>query len=169
AARGLAFAGLGRLEEAKKELASTRETGAGLPADAMAAFNSAHHLLAIAENMLAGEIAAKRGDMDEAVRRLEEAAKTEDSLRYDEPPDWYVPTRHALGAALLAAGRPAEAEKVWEEDLRRHPENGWSLHGLAESLRLQKKDDTAARQRFEAAWKNADMKLAAAGKINSEE
>ena len=159
AARGLAFAGLGRLEDAEKELAATKQTDAAQPADAMAAFNSAHSLLSIAENMLAGEIAAKRGDMDEAVRRLEEATKTEDGLRYDEPPDWYVPVRHALGKALLAAGRGAEAQKVFEEDLRRHPENGWSLHGLAESLRLQKKDDAAARQRFAAAWKNADVKL----------
>jgi tetratricopeptide (TPR) repeat protein len=95
----------------------------------------------------------------EAVRRLEEAVKTEDGLRYDEPPDWYVPVRHALGAALLAAGRPADAEKVYEENLRRHPENGWALHGLAESLRLQKKDAAAAQQRFAAAWKNADFKL----------
>lgn len=159
AARGLAYAGLGRLEEAEKELAATKQIDAALPADAMAAFNSAHSLLSIAENMLAGEIAAKRGDMDEAVRRLEEATKTEDGLRYDEPPDWYVPVRHALGAALLAAGRPAEAEKVYEENLRRHPENGWSLHGLAESLRLQQKDAAAAQRRFEAAWKNADVKL----------
>ncbi len=160
AARGLAFAGLGRLEEAEKELAATRQMDAALPADAMAAFNSAHSLLSIAGNMLAGEIAARRGDMAEAVRRLEEAVKTEDGLRYDEPPDWYVPVRHALGAALLAAGRPADAQKVYEENLRRHPENGWALYGLAESLRLQKKDDAAAQQRFAAAWKNADVKLA---------
>lgn len=159
AARGLGFAGLGRLDEAEKELAATRQIDAAMPADALAAFNSAHSLLSIAENMLAGSIAAKRGNMDEAVSRLEEAAKTEDGLRYDEPPDWYVPVRHALGAALLAANRPAEAEKVFAEDLRRHPENGWSLHGLAASQRQQKKDAAAAEQRFAAAWKNADFKL----------
>ena len=161
AARGLAFAGLGRLEEAGKELASTKQIDATIPADAMAAFNSAHSLLSIAENMLAGSIAAKRGNTDEAVSRLQEATKTEDGLRYDEPPDWYLPVRHALGAALLAANRPAEAERVFEEDLRRHPENGWSLDGLAESQRQQKKDAAAAEQRFEAAWKNADVKLPA--------
>jgi tetratricopeptide (TPR) repeat protein len=159
AARGLGFSGLGRLDEAEKELAATRQIDSALPADAMAAFNSAHSLLSIAENMLAGEIAARKGDMDEAVRRLREATKAEDGLRYDEPPDWYMPVRHALGAALLAANRPAEAEAVFEEDLRRHPENGWSLHGLAESLRRQKKDAAAVEQRFAAAWKNADYKL----------
>lgn len=164
AARGLAYAGLGRLEEAEKELASVKQTDAGLPADAMAAFNSAHSLLSIAENVLAGEIAARKGDMAEAVKRLEEATKIEDGLRYDEPADWYVPVRHWLGNTLLAAGRAAEAQKVWEEDLRRHPENGWALHGLAESLRLQKKDDASARQRFAAAWKKADVKLGPAGK-----
>jgi tetratricopeptide (TPR) repeat protein len=158
-ARGIALAETGRLDEAEKELAAVRKAAAALPADAMVALNSARDLAVIAENLLAARIASRRGDMDAAVSRLQTAARTEDGLRYDEPPDWYIPVRHELGKALLAAGRPAEAQRVWEEDLRRHPENGWSLHGLAESLRLQKKDDAAVRQRFEAAWKRADVKL----------
>ncbi len=158
-ARGLALAGLGRLEEAEMELAAVRKAAAALPAEALVALNPARDVAAIAENLLAGEIAARRGDLAAAVERFEAAARTEDGLRYNEPPDWYVPVRHSLGAALLAAGRGAEAQKVWEEDLRRHPENGWALHGLAESLRLQKKDAAAVRRRFEAAWKKADVKL----------
>ncbi len=158
-ARGLAQAGLGRLDEAETELAAVRKAAAALPAEALVALNPARNVAAIAENLLAGEIGSRRGDLAAAVMRFEEAAGVEDGLRYNEPPDWYIPVRHSLGAALLAAGRGAEAQKVWEEDLRRHPENGWALHGLAESLRLQKKDDAAVRRRFEAAWKRADVKL----------
>ena len=67
-----------------------------------------------------------------------------------------MPVRHLLGRTLLKLGRGATAQKVWEEDLTRHPENGWALRGLAESLRLQGRDDAAVRRRFEAAWAKAD-------------
>ena len=87
----------------------------------------------------------------------------EDALRYNEPSDWPYPVRHTLGAVLLMAGRVAEAEAVYKADLERNPENGWALFGLATSLRVQKRTDEAerSRQRFEAAWKNADIKLTA--------
>jgi predicted Zn-dependent protease len=80
-----------------------------------------------------------------------------------EPPPWYFPTRQALGAVLLAAGRAAEAEAVHREDLRRHPKNGWSLFGLAESLRAQRKRAEAAwaEKGYRSAWARADVKLAA--------
>jgi predicted Zn-dependent protease len=69
--------------------------------------------------------------------------------------------RQSLGAVLLAANRPAEAEAVYREDLRRNPENGWSLYGLTQSLRAQQKDDEAAvtAQRFHVAWVRADVTL----------
>ena len=81
---------------------------------------------------------------------------------YEEPPAWFMPLRQRLGAILLASGRPVRAEKAYREDLARRPENGWSLFGLAQSLRAQNKTEAAAKieQRFEQAWKTADVKLA---------
>ena len=87
--------------------------------------------------------------------------EAEDSLAYDEPAAWQSPMREALGAALLAAGQPAEAEKVFRADLERNPRNPRSLLGLAESLKVQGKSADAAwvQAQFEVAWKDADTKL----------
>ena len=100
---------------------------------------------------------------DEAIALLTEAATKEDQLAYDEPSDWFFPVRHLLGAALLRAGRPEDAAAVYLEDLRRHPENGWALYGLAQSLAAQHKDAEAlaVRQRFDKAWTSADITLTA--------
>jgi tetratricopeptide (TPR) repeat protein len=113
--------------------------------------------------MLAGEVAAARGDRDEALRRLRKAVELEDGLHYDEPSPWTYPTRHALGAALLEAGQAAAAEQVYRDDLARNPENGWALFGLAASLRAQGRtaDAAAAEARFTAAWSHADVALTA--------
>jgi hypothetical protein len=80
-------------------------------------------------------------------------------LRYDEPPGWILPVRHALGANLMQAGRYAEAEQVYRDDLAQFPDNGWSLYGLARSLRLQRMDEEAAavEARFRKSWANADL------------
>ena len=87
----------------------------------------------------------------------------QDGLNYMEPPPWYYPVRQSLGAVLLAAGRAKEAETVYREDLRRNRENGWSLYGLARSLRAQKRNEEAAavETRFRKAWAAADVQLAA--------
>ncbi len=92
---------------------------------------------------------------------LTEATAIEDALAYDEPHLWLAPTRHALGAALLAAGRPADAERAYRDDLTHYPDNGWSLRGLAEAQRRQGQADAARAtdQRFAAAWRNADVVL----------
>jgi hypothetical protein len=96
------------------------------------------------------------------VAQLEQAVKGEDDLIYEEPPAWYMPIRQRLGAILIDAGKPVRAEKVYREDLERRPENGWSLNGLARSLRAQKKTKAAAavEERFEKAWRTADVELA---------
>jgi len=124
--------------------------------------NSSKSLLEIAKAHLAGEMAAQAGQVDEAVAQLQAAIQGEDQLVYDEPPAWYMPLRQRLGTILLAAGRPVRAEKVFREDLDRRPENGWSLYGLAQSLRAQNKLKPAEKieERFERAWKTADVKLA---------
>jgi cytochrome c-type biogenesis protein CcmH/NrfG len=84
-----------------------------------------------------------------------------DALVYNEPPDWYYPVRESLGAALLRAGKAAEAEKVLREGVRRSPHNGRMLFGLLESLKAQAKTQDAAwvQREFDAAWAKADMKL----------
>jgi tetratricopeptide (TPR) repeat protein len=123
--------------------------------------NRAGAILAVAVETLAGELAAKNKDFVKALAHLERAARLEDALIYTEPADWHYPVRQSLAAVLLEAGRAAEAEVVYWEDLRRNPENGWSLFGLMQSLRAQKKTDQAAviEQRFRKAWSNADVKL----------
>jgi tetratricopeptide (TPR) repeat protein len=125
--------------------------------------NTAARILAIAPEVLGGEIAARRRDFDKAIAHFDRAVRLEDALVYTEPSEWHYPPRLALGAALLSAGRPAEAETVYWDDLRAHPENGWALYGLAEAQRAQgRADDAAATQaRFEKAWTRADVKLAA--------
>src|SRR5439155_7551634 len=118
--------------------------------------------LAIAGKHLAGTIAAKGGHTAEAVKLLREGVALEDELIYDEPPDWDLPLRQPLGAVLLAAERPAEAEKAYREDLKRYPRNGWSLYGLAQSLKAQGKAAEAAtvEEQFRKTWQKADVKLA---------
>ncbi|MGH9787432.1 MAG: hypothetical protein ACRD4U_01860, partial [Candidatus Acidiferrales bacterium] len=98
---------------------------------------------------------------DQALAALHRAVLMEDGLTYMEPADWHYPVRQSLGAVLLKAGRAAEAEQVYWEDLRRNPENGWSLFGLMQALRAQKRDEEAAaiEQRFKRAWANADVQL----------
>ncbi len=159
--RGLAFAAKGRFFEAERELAAVTAAAAAAPEGQVVGINKAKSLLRIAENILAGELAARRGKIHEAVPFYHEAMKMEEGLTYDEPPPWYQPVRQFLGAALLTAGRAAEAEAVYREDLARNPENGWSLFGLMESLRLRAADADAAevKRRFEAAWIRADITI----------
>jgi tetratricopeptide (TPR) repeat protein len=123
-----------------------------------------HTQVKIAHRILQGELAGARGNEDAKVSHLRAAVELQDSLPYMEPPYWYEPVRQSLGAALLQAGRPAEAEQVFREDLDYFAENGWSLHGLAQSLRAQSKTDEAdtVQARFEKAWAHADIQLAAA-------
>ncbi len=97
----------------------------------------ARSIVEIARHSLAGEIAFRRNRLTEAEQHLRTAMAIEDELMYMEPPWWIEPVRHALGAVLLRAGQPREAERVYREDLARFPRNCWSLHGLAESLKAQ--------------------------------
>jgi len=82
-------------------------------------------------------------------------------MLYNEPPDWIVPVRHTLGAVLLEAGYPEEAETVYWQDLSKRQENGYSLYGLWKSLVAQGRTQEAAEilERFEAAWADADTAL----------
>ena len=164
-AHGRALAAGGDPDGAEADLAEVRAV-ANDPAvsDLRLEFNTSGRVLAIASDVLAGHIAAARSNHDVAVEHLRAAAALEDALYYGEPPDWSVPVRQDLGAVLLAAGRPAEAQRAFEEDLKRFPDNGWSLHGLAEALRAQGRgaEADAMMQRFQQMWRGAEVELAAA-------
>jgi tetratricopeptide (TPR) repeat protein len=164
-ARGMAFAARREPAEAGRELEALRALLARpeFPAQMMMANSAPLRLAKIAERLLSGEVAQARGKLDEAIAAFHSAALLEDSLLYNEPPDWPYPARHWLGAALLTAGRPLEAESVYLEDLRRRPNNGWGLFGLVEALRAQGEvratDLAQAEARLARAWSCADVAL----------
>jgi tetratricopeptide (TPR) repeat protein len=159
--RAIAFTALGRVEEAKSERQEFLNAAKKVSKDATFGNNSAELIIRIATSVLEGEMAAQRGELKQAAAHLRRAARYEDTLRYDEPPDWMLPVRHTLGAVLLKAGKNAEAETTYREDLVRFPDNGWSLFGLARALELQGKTEQAAlvRRRFETIWAAADVRL----------
>ncbi len=163
-ARGVAFAAKGDLEAARAELAEVQridELVRSEGPDPVVSTSPAPTLTGIAVHMLAGEIWLRSGQAAAAVEHFRAAADIEDEMLYEEPPLWYFPVRHALGRALLEAGRPAEAEIAYRRDLARFRDNGWSLYGLAQALEAQGKSQEAAdvRARFEQAWRDADVRL----------
>ncbi|HWO89660.1 MAG TPA: hypothetical protein VNL98_10980 [Gemmatimonadales bacterium] len=162
-ARALAYAATGHYDSARIAADSLVVIADDYPAEATIGLNSGRSLLHIAMHALEGELAARAARNDEAIRHLQQAITIEDQLTYDEPPPWYYPVRHSLGAVLLTAGRAREAEAVYLEDLRRYPENGWSLVGLREALRVQGRsaDAAAVDTRFRRAWARADTPISA--------
>ncbi|MBX3377893.1 MAG: hypothetical protein KF678_12925 [Phycisphaeraceae bacterium] len=159
--RGVAYANLGRFAEAERERELFREAAARVPEARPAGNSPSKTVMKLAGLVLDGELAYKRGSVDEGIKLLREAAAVEDTLNYNEPPDWMVPARHALGAILLAEGRAKEAEEVYREDLKRWPENGWSLYGLSQSMRRQGSPEYAGMyERFRKAWSRADIEIA---------
>ena len=162
-ARALAYLGKGRVPESRVELAKLRGIAAKPEFGELmvSPHNSMKTLAEIGIEIIEGELAAKQKNYDVATARLSRAVRLEDSLTYNEPPDWYYPVRHLLGAVLLEAGKPAEAEPVYWEDLRRNPDNGWALFGLWKSLEAQSKGERAAeiQKRFVKAWEKADFAL----------
>jgi tetratricopeptide (TPR) repeat protein len=163
-ARGTALAAKGRFDEAEQELAALQKIAVDPELATLPQFvlNTPDAILRIAPEMLAGDIATRRKNYDKAIGHFERAVRYEDALIYNEPPDWHSPVRHWLGAALMEAGKPAEAEVVYWEDLRRNRDNGWSLFGLHQALAAQGKHDDAALvlTRFKKAWAQADVTLA---------
>jgi tetratricopeptide (TPR) repeat protein len=157
-ARGVAYAAKGNFANAKVELDTVMAIDAATPADA-----EAKAPISIAVHALMGEIATRSGKADEGIAHFRQALAIEDKGLYFEPPKWYYPVRQSLGAALLKAGRNAEAEQVYRDDLKRFPENGWSLYGLAAALKAQGKaaEASAVEKRFASAWTDADVKLTA--------
>jgi tetratricopeptide (TPR) repeat protein len=162
-ARATALAATGRVDEAKAQLAGLERLTATVDAESGAGLDRLKHVLAVATPNVRARIALAEGNADKAINLLREAVAKEDQLAYSEPAHWFLPTRHILGAVLIKAGRASDAEAVYRDDLTRHPNNGWALYGLAQSLSMQGRAGEArtTQQQFEAAWKNADVVLTA--------
>ncbi len=162
AARAIAYAAKGDSEKAREEQASFLEKAKLVPKEETFGNNTAADLLALAQHMTEGEILIHEKKVDAGIAELREAIKLQDALHYDEPPGWLIPVRHSLGATLMRNGRFAEAEEVYREDLKKLPANGWSLYGLAESLRAQEKNPEEAKAtqaKFKKLWAKADTEI----------
>jgi hypothetical protein len=163
-ARGRALAAKGNLEGAREQaqlLTALRQSPEISELAFFADTGKGNQLLEIAEVVLNGEIAAAAGDLDGGITQMTRAVALEDALPYTEPPDWYYPARHSLGAMQLAAGDPAAAEATYLADLEVMKENGWALFGLEQALRAQGRDAEAdaVAARFATAWQHADIEL----------
>ena len=158
-ARSVALSALGKTQEARHEIQLLSEVAKGLTGEWKMGNNSAAEVIAVARTMAEGELAYREGDKEKAFALLREAVAMEEKLKYDEPPGWIQPVRHALGALLLADGRSAEAEEVYRADLLRHPNNAWSLLGLSQSLEKQGKTEAfkALEPKVKQAWARADV------------
>jgi tetratricopeptide (TPR) repeat protein len=167
-AKGVAHAALGEVAAAEIEQALFREAAKRVPETRYIHNVPCVRLLAIADEMLMGEIAYRRGEHDAAFAHLRAAIALEDDLPYDEPWGWMQPVRHALGALLLEQSRVAEAEAVYREDLglagnlpraQIHPDNLWALRGLLDCLerRGETAEATLIRQRVDIAAARADL------------
>jgi tetratricopeptide (TPR) repeat protein len=162
AARAIAYAAKGEPDNARKAQSIFLERAKAVPKEAGVGNNTCEAIIAVVGPMVEGEILVAEGKIDSGIEQLRTAIEKEDALRYDEPPGWLIPVRHSLGAVLMKQQRFADAEQVYRDDLARLPENGWSLLGLAESLRKQKKnaDEVAQTQaKFKKIWAKADLTI----------
>jgi tetratricopeptide (TPR) repeat protein len=161
-ARGVAFTYTGQIDQA---IESKRQLDILAASDEAKKLENpylpASQIFLIAREELGAEIARRQGRTEEWVSGLHSAVAAQDKLPYMEPPYWYYPTRHNLGAALVELKRFAEAEGVYREDLKRNPHNGRALFGLVQALRGQGKTDAAdeVQREFDLAWIRADVKL----------
>ena len=157
--RAIAFAAKKDFSNAEREHEAFREAVDAVPPMPMfESYETAMKFLTVSDLFVTGEIALQKGEWDEAIRLLKQAAVVEDSLGYGEPPLWLQPVRHTLGAVYLKAGRYADAERTFRKDLDQWRDNGWSLYGLMRALEEQGDEHGAAEARaaFERAWANAD-------------
>jgi tetratricopeptide (TPR) repeat protein len=171
-AKGVAHSVLGEIAEAEKMRTAFRAAKARVPDTRRVHNNIVIDLLAIADQMLSGELEYRRGNFDKAFGHLRHAVVLDDALPYDEPWGWMQPTRHALGALLLEQGHLEEAEAVYRADLGfdgklsracQHPENVWSLHGLHECLarRGDKVEAPLIKARLDIASARAEVPIRA--------
>jgi len=163
-ARGMGLASTGKTREATATMRELRALATKIPPEVIAGQNPASSVCRLGADAIEARIAERARKWKPAIAAWQRAVVQEDGFAYNEPADWFYPMRHYLGAALLDAKKPKEAEAVFREDLRRNPGNGWALHGLAAALAAQGRKDQAAavRATFAEAWKDADIKLSRA-------
>ena len=162
-ATAVALAAKDRPAEARERLVQLNSLIEKIPADAPAGQNTLRDVLAVATRVAAARIAASEGHHQDALRDLLDAVRLEDALAYDEPSDWFFPVRHVLGAELLQAGMPREAERVYRDELKRQPRDGWALRGLVEALKAEGRSAKAraAEANFRQAWRHATVSISA--------
>jgi tetratricopeptide (TPR) repeat protein len=160
--RGVAHAALGAAADAEKDREAYLTAKRAIPADAMFNLNPAAAVFAVADAVLDARIAAARGETDASIASWRRAVEAEDKISYNEPPDWFYPTRESLGGALLRARKYDAADLAFREDLERNPNNGRSLWGRWQALRAADGDVPATlvvRRRWQDAWNDADTRL----------
>lgn len=162
-AQGMAYLGKNDIANAEKQLASLNQLAKDKTLKEVTIWNinTTYDLVQIATNVLSAGVEAKKNNLDKAIVLLNQAITIEDQLNYNEPPDWFFSVRHYLGTVLLKAGKYAEAEKVYKQDLQTLPKNGFALIGLYNALTAQKKEKEALKIKtsFDDAWQYADFDI----------
>ena len=163
--RAVAFSALGQPGKAQVEHDASTGAARTIPDDTFYRSNPMSAVHAVFEAVIAARLAATRPDARVTVEAWERAVAAQDRLDYHEPPPFYYPTRESLGAALAAAGRHADAERVFREDLKRNPASGRSLFGLWHALQARGADAEAEQvhNAFIKAWAKSDVQLALEG------
>ena len=156
-AQGMALAETGEIQKAKEQQKIFLEGKEKVPPEAIYGYNKAQTILEIAENVLLGKIAEMQKEFPASLDYLKKAVEIQDTMNYNEPPDWFFPVRESLGL-LMEMNRPQEAEQIFRDDLDKHPRNGRVLFGLLESLKAQKRTTDAywVQTQFDEAWKYSD-------------
>lgn len=164
--RAVAHAGLGASADAAKERDAYRTALQAIPKDTPFNMNPADKIFAVATAVLDARLAAADGNTDASIAAWRAAVTAEDAVSYNEPPDWFYPTRESLGGALLRAKKYDDADLIFRQDLERNPNNGRSLWGRWQAMRAQDGDVPATvvvRRRWQDAWNDADVVLRAEG------
>lgn len=159
-AKGMAYANTGHPDKAAAQLEMLQQKSTDpVLTRRRVPFNAPVEIAAIAGQLLEGVVAFSKNNPAQGFAALEAAVKLEDKLIYTEPKDWPLPSRQFLGAYLMKAGKAAQAEKIYREDLIFNPANGWSLVGLSQSLQAQRKTKEVAgvRKRYEQAFVHAEQ------------
>lgn len=164
--RGVAHAALGSSADAVTDRDAYRAALQAIPKDTAFNMNPAEKIFAVATAVLEARMTAAEGNTDASIAAWRAAVAAEDAIAYNEPPDWFYPTRESLGGALLRAKKYDEADLIFRQDLERNPNNGRSLWGRWQAMRAQDGDVPATlvvRRRWQDAWNDADIVLRVEG------